>query len=295
MKARTIFLGLIIFFLNSCDNQTRTESEKQIAIKPTFTQTDRQQLSFFDTLDKRKILRRLFDNSEFDSLGMVKWKGNYSDLTSLSIPLSYDGKFHTSLDTILFFDDTKKRKCAVVIFSTYNFQHDPFDSLKIGPTGCHFCGVPIGAALFHETEKKNWELYDFKKEIAPLGYFGVYKTGRQDEGKIQLKTIGDNWTSLSITEGLGGNGGYLEGGERLFSVEEYKLDGSPNNTLMPLLANYYTIKETFLIKNILPEIKPIKTPKGYYDLLVRTIDDEIVKTKVYKYSTEYEQYFEQMH
>jgi len=198
MKARTIVFGLIIFFFNSCDNQTKSESKKLIASNPTFTQTDREQLASFSTLDKREILRRLFDNPEFDSSGMVIWKGYYSDLTSLSIPLSYDGKFHTTLDTILYFVDTKNRNCAVAIFSTYNYQRDPFDNSKIRPTGCHFCGVPIGAALFHETEKKNWELYDFKKEITHLGYGGVYKTGRQDEGKIQLKEIGDKWTSLAL-------------------------------------------------------------------------------------------------
>lgn len=292
MKAQIILFGLIIFFLNSCDNQTKLETRKTIASNPTFTQTDRELLTSFSSLDKREILRRLFDNPEFDSLGMAIWKGNYSDLTSLSIPLSYDGKFHTSLDTIFYFNDTQERKCAVAIFSTYNFRHGSFDSSKIQPTGCHFCGVPIGAALFHETKEKHWELYDFKKEITTLGYGGVYKTGRQDEGIIQLKEIGDKWTSLSITDGLGGNMGYLEGGETLFSIEEYKLDGSPNNTLMPILANYYGMKETFLAKNILPEIKPIKTTKSYYDLLVRTVNDDTVKTKLYKYSTAYEQYLE---
>src|SRR5436309_3210553 len=103
MKARIIVLGLIIFFLNSCDNQTKSESKEPIAGTPTFTQTDREQLTFFSNLDKTEILRRLFDDPEFDSLGMAIWKGNYSDLTSLRIPLSYDGKFHTSLDTILYF------------------------------------------------------------------------------------------------------------------------------------------------------------------------------------------------
>jgi hypothetical protein len=295
MKARTILVGLTFFLLYSCDIGTEPKVKKAIDTKPSLTQKDREQLTSFATLENKEILRRLFDNPKFDSLGMAIWKGNYSDLTSLSIPLSYDGNFHTSLDTILYFTDAKSRNCAVGIFSTYNFQHDPFDSLKIGPTGCHFCGVPIGAALFHETEKKRWEIYDFKKEITQLGYFGVYKTGRQDAGKIQLQEIGDHWNSLSITEGLGGNGGYLEGGQRLFSVDEYKLDGSPNSTLKPILANYYNMKETFLSKKILPEIKPIKRQGSYYDLIVRTIDDDTVKTKTYKYSTECEQYLEQMH
>jgi hypothetical protein len=296
MKARTILFGLIIFLVYSCDNLTTLKTENTKTNQSLLSDNlSREELSIFSTLVKREILKRLFDNPQFDSSGMAIWKGNYSDLTSLSIPLSYDGKFHTSLDTILYFFDTRKRNCAVAIFSTYNFQHDPFDSSKIRPTGCHFCGVPIGAALFHETEKKNWELYDFKKEITHLGYGGIYKTERQDEGKIRLKEIGDRWTSLSITEGLGGNMGYLEGGEMLFSVEENKLDGSPNNTLKILLTNYYTIKETFLSKKILPEIRLVKKQDNYYDLVVRTIDNETVKTKRYKYSPNCERYLEQMH
>jgi hypothetical protein len=296
MKARTLIFGFIIFLLYRCDNRATPATESLKADKGIPVDSlDREALAVFSTLDKREILKCLFDNPQFDSQGMAVWKGNYADLTSLSIPLSYDGKFHTSLDTILYFVDTRNRNCAVAIFSTYNFQHDPFDSSKIRPTGCHFCGVPIGAALFHQKEKKNWELYDFKKEITQLGYFGVYKTGRQDEGKIQLKEIGDRWTSLSVTEGLGGNMRYLEGGETLFSVEEYKLDGSPNNTLRALLSNHYSIKETFLPKKILPEIIPIKRQGNYYELVVRTIDDEIVKTKTYKYSPDCEQYLEQRH
>lgn len=295
IKTRIIIFGVIVLFFNSCNTKATPESEKTITKESTFTQTDREKLPLFDILDKKEILKRLFDNPQFDSSGMAIWNGNYFDLTSLSIPLSFDGKFHTSLDTILYFADTKRRNCAVVIFSTYNFQHSPFDSLKNQPTGCHFCGALIGAALFYETEKKNWKLYDFKKGIVPLGYFGVYKTGYPDEGKIQLKEIGDHWMSLSITEGLGGNGGYLEGSERLFSLEEYKLDGSPNSTLKLLLANYYNMKKTFLAKNIFPEIKSIKKTNNYYELVVRKIDNGTVKTITYKYSNEYEQYLERMH
>jgi len=81
----------------------------------------------------------------------------------------------------------------------------------------------------------------------------------------------------------------------LFSIEEYKLDGSPNNTLRSLLANYYSMKEAFLAKEILPEIKPIKNKGNYYDLVVRTIDDETTKTKTYRYSSDCGQYLQQMH
>jgi hypothetical protein len=291
MKKWAYIFG-VIAILYGCKDRS---SEKTNASTPALSQTERENLFWFNSIDKKEVLNRLFDKPEFDSLDMVAWNGNYSDLTMLSIPFSYDGRFHSSLDTILYFTDTKKRSCAVLIFSTYDFQRDSIDSSKIEPTGCHFCGVPIGAALFHETEKQNWELYDFKKEIATLGYFGVYKTGRRDQGKIQLKEIGDKWTSLSITQGLGGNGVYLEGEEKLFSIEEYKIDGSPNSTLKLLLVNNYGMKESFLSKNILPEIRPIKKQSSYYDLEVRTIDDETVKSETYKYSTQFEEYLKPTH
>jgi hypothetical protein len=293
MKAQIFILGL--FILYSCNSQTSGKNDISKSGKVPSDTLKREELTAFATLDKREVLKRLFDNPEFDSLGMAIWKGNYSDLTSLSIPLSYDGKFHTSLDTIFYFPDTKNRNCAVVIFSTYNFQLDPYDSSKIEAMGCHFCGAPIGAALFYQKDDENWELYGFKKEIIQLGYFGVYKTGRQDEGKIQLKQIGDKWTALSVTEGLGGNGGYLEGNEYLFSVEQYKMDGDANPILKILLINSYGFKETFLDKNILPEIKPIKKQGSYFGLSVRTINNETIRTKMYEFSPECEKYMELMH
>ena len=59
---------------------------------------------------------------------------------------------------------------------------------------------------------------------------------------------------LSITEGLGGNGGYLEGAEQFYTIEEYNLDGSENHTLKNILTNTYGFKESFLKKNIIPEL-----------------------------------------
>ena len=294
MNFKALFIGLIIF-IYSCNNLTKSDNndlKKNSAIVDTLK---REELTTFNTLNKRQILNRLFDNPEFDSSEIAIWTGNYSDLTSLSIPLSYDKKFHTSLDTILYFTDTKKRKCAVSVFSTYNFQYDPFDSSKIEATGCHFCGVPIGVALFYQTEKQNWELYDFKKEIAQLGYGGIYKTGRQDEGILQLKEIGDTWTALSLTEGPGGNDGYVEGGEELFSIEQYNIDGSSNNTLNEILSNYYNMKEDFLAEKNYSEIKPIRRHNNYFDLIVKTIKDDTARIATYKYSPERDQYVEQMH
>ncbi|MEO8146995.1 MAG: hypothetical protein ABI723_05120 [Bacteroidia bacterium] len=285
----TIFV-LAIFF-PGCERQKESNTGKN-NLSTNIEATNRTEAISFRTLDKRELLLRLFDNPKIDSLEMAVWKPNYYDLTSLPIPLSYDNQFHTSLDTIMFFKDTKNTECGVAIFSTYNFQMHEYDK-KVEPTGCHFCGVPIGVALFYKTKYNKWELYKFQKEIDEIGYFGTYKSTGLIPAKIELKEIGDKWTCLSLSYGLGGNGGYLEGGESLFSIERYYINGLENSALTEILSFYYGFSETYLENNKVPSYTTIVKPKSHYNLSTLEVDDKQIKTRHYKFSTDIGKYIEE--
>ncbi|HEY5406166.1 MAG TPA: hypothetical protein VIJ92_03725, partial [Ginsengibacter sp.] len=191
----------------------------------------------------------------------------------MTLPVSYDGRCYTNIDTIMYFTDQAKRKCACIILTTFNYRKGTFDDTsKIEISDCHFCGVPISIALLAETKEKNWKLYKFEKAFISLGYFGTYRTGLQDAGKISLKEIGDKWTCLSLVQGVGGNGGYLSGSETLYSIEEFYLNGFPNSSLSNLLSYnfFYSNANTAGTKHDIKEekttIKIIKKKGDYYDI-----------------------------
>ncbi len=277
----------------SCNTQPASKTEKSEIISLAKDTLYKEDITIFNSLDPKEILTRLFDNPYFDSSDMAIWQGNYSDFISLSIPLSFDRKYHTSLDTTLYFIDTKKRNCAVIIFSTYDFEPDYFDSSKLIPTGCHFCGVPIGVALFYQTRSDKWKLYEFKKETAQLGYFGVYKTGRRDAGKIELLTIGDQWTCLSLSEGFGSTQGYFSGGQTLLSIEQFNIDGSESNPLTNIFNNFYEMKQSYINANEPPQIRIVKGHKTYFTLnAYQQATDSTVTLKQFIYSPTYERYIE---
>ena len=246
----------------------------------------------FKSIDQKELLKRLFDNPVIDSIGMAVWNPNYYE--RMSYNLSYDSKCHTAIDTIMYFIDSRKRKCAAVIFGTYHYDYDYFDSTKIECGDSHFAGVPIGIALLSETESKEWELYEFKKAFTTLGYFGEYKRETKDAGKIGLKEIGDKWTCLSLKQGIGGNMGEFSGYESLYSIEEFDIGGFPNSVLTEIFNYTYYYKELRMDEKVKVlekrEIKFIKKKKHYYDLLLTTTKNGKISTELYKYKDEYSEF-----
>jgi len=290
---------LVTLVLTSCErkNSKLPTSNERITAKPDTINHDKPDDSdaIFNSLNYKILLSRLFDNPDFDTTQAAIWKPNYYE--RMTLPVSYDGRCHTNIDTIMYFIDQGKRKCACVILTTFNYRKGTFDDgtkIKIGD--CHFCGVPVGIALLAETEDKNWELYKFEKAFTSLGYFGTYRTGRQDSGQIGLKQIGDKWTCLSLIQGVGGNGGYLSGSETLYSIEEFHLNGYPNSTLSNLLSYsfFYSNVDAVGIKDHRKEettaMKIIKKPRNYYNIDLITISNGKSATNHYKYSDDDNQY-----
>ncbi len=229
-----IAVGFCVFGFVGCSdnhpniNQQAADTVKKTSEKEPLQSKDNkaknkdtisEKSDLFRQLDKNLILTRLFDNPKLDSSGTAMWIPNYSE--NMQISASYDGKIHTNIDTIMYFKDHKGFDCAVVIFTHYNYVKEYLDSGKIGIGGSHFTGVPLGIALFTRQDGDNWKIYCFEKHFSELGYFGTYRTGRQDQGKIGLKKTGDNWTCLSLRQGIGGSTGVFWGYESLYSIEQF--------------------------------------------------------------------------
>lgn len=230
---------ITIFFLSlvfSCNNSNKSNGNIEKCkswnknSENTFLFRDRQFVApnskKFDTLDSKEVLTRLFDNPKFDSFGAV-WKPNYNE--RMSFPVSFDGNCHTAIDTIMYFNDTRASRCAVIVFATYELGINRLERNEISIAGGHFSGASIGVALFYQEKDSSWELYDFSKKIGELGYFGTYRTGGEDRGIICLKEIGDKWTCLSLKQGIGGNTGGFEGYETLYFIERFFMNTQKNS------------------------------------------------------------------
>ena len=275
---QTIILYLLAILLISCENNhhkiTHSSKTKNDSIETQ--QNDK----IFKSLDKKEILTRLYDNPIIDTNGIAIWKPNYEE--SMNYHVSYDGKCHTALDTIMYFVNNRGSKCAVVILATYFYCRNYLDTNRIEPGGdCHFCGVPIGMALLSQYPDGSWELYGFEKNFAELGYFGEYKTGREDAGKICLKEIGDKWTCLSLKQGVGGNSGYLWGYEMLFNIEKFYMNTQESTDELhegwpiekSILCYNYLYSDDNINSEAITEMRIIKKQKNYYGIdLVKTKD-----------------------
>ncbi len=293
---------LIIIFakllLSSCTIPKKDTSQ----VNPPLKQKDTTVISneneeIFNNLNSQDVLNKLFDSPIMDSNETAIWKPNYYE--RMTFPVSYDGKCHSNIDTIMYFTDGSNRKCACVIITNFNYRKGTFDdSTKVEIGDCHFCGVPLGIALFSQTNSMQWELYKFEKIFTTLGYFGVYKTGRESAGKISLKKIGNNWTCLSLLQGVGGNGGYLEGYENLYSIEQFQIGGFPNNVLSCIFSNtYYSSNIDAGIpekdrEEVKTELRTIEKGKDYFDIDLISISKGKSTTKHYHYSDEYNQFVE---
>lgn len=201
------FICLLISFVFGC-----SESDKSTKITPT----DKKEPEVItDLTNSKKLLSYLFHSGKFDSHGRVLWLPGETNPADYA-PISHDSLVHTKIDTILYFKDSEKTESAVVILANPRLT---LDKGKEVLTGSHFEGMFLGAALFRKI-KGHWEIYSFKKHLTDLGYFGEYKTGGKDAGKIALKKIGKNCTCLSFIQGIGGNTGEFWGTETWYSIEK---------------------------------------------------------------------------
>lgn len=280
MKKVAYFI-LLTIVLNACKaeiiRQPKIIFEKDKKIVAVEINKDE---DIFTNLDSKTILPRLYDSKIMDTTGIL-WKPNYSERNSTII--SYDGYCHTSIDTIMYFEDQDNANCAVVIFDNYEYLIDYPDSTGIHIGGSHFSSLSLGLAVFKKTKENQWENYGFKKHFASLGYFGEYKTRGVDQGKICLKKIADNYTCLSLVQGLGGTTGFFWGYEMLFNIEPFQLakptrnddevegfnEGPEEYLFQQILTYNYYCSYCFLdnpcnIKEI--KLQFIKGKKDYYDL-----------------------------
>ncbi len=301
LKIINIFI-LIIVLLTSCNRQ---EKQKDDFNKNKLTnKTNSEQESIFESLDSKLILTKLFDNPELDSTGAALWTPNFAD--RMNLPISFDGKCHTNIDTILYFRDNKENESAAVIFTHYYYVKEYLDSTKICIGGSHFTGVPLGIALFTKQKNNKWEIYYFEKHFSELGYFGTYRTGREDEGKICLRKIGDKWTCLSLRQGIGGSSGYSWGYESLYSIEKFQFNNQQNddevtewyacNLLNNLLTyNYYNShtspdEKEHTEKKV--ELKTIEKKNDYYDIDLIIHKDGKRLIEKYSFSERYNKYIQ---
>jgi hypothetical protein len=296
-KHLNFILKIIIFAvtLTSCGSKKSNfvEEEKGLALSKDAKLKSEIE---FKSLDKIQVLKRLFDNPIIDSSGTALWEPNY--IERMYLPISFDNKCHTNIDTILFFNDHMNVKCAVVLFAHYNFVIDYLDSNKIEIGGSHFDGVPLGIALFKQSKDNTWEIYKFSKHFSNLGYFGTYRTGRQDQGKINLKEIGDRWTCLTLRQGVGGSTGASWGYESLYSIEELQFGNQQSedeveewyddHLLQNILTyNYhysYNSLETKESVDKKSDLRIIRKKNNYYDLELSITKNGKTNSEIYYYS-----------
>jgi len=289
-----LFITILLIACNQTVKQDNNEKQKEQINKEPIAEHD----DSFESLNSKLVLTRLFDNPEIDSTGSALWTPNYCDAMKLSI--SFDGKCHTNIDTILYFKDHRNEDCAAVIFTHYVYVKDYLDSTEVFIGGSHFTPVPLGIALFTKPKDGKWKIYCFEKLFSKLGYFGKYRP----EGKISLKKIGDNWTCLSLREGIDGSSGALWGYEALYSIERYQFGNQQgdeevtewyDNMLLQnmLTYNYYFSyslpdEDRGIEKNTLLKVIPKKN--DYYDIELIINKNGKVSTEKYAYSERYGKY-----
>jgi hypothetical protein len=281
---------IIILVFWGCKNHQDGRSHgtgDSIAIVPKepFKESDDERL--FNNLNKNYLFKILYDNPVIDNNGEAAWTPNYYE--RMNLPVSYDKKCHTGIDTIMYYSDNDSVDNAVVIFRTYDYIS------KTEKGGTHCYGAPIGIALFTKEGKAKWELYKFSKGFTTLGLFGG--ADKKWLGKSSLMQTGDKWTCLSLEEEDCGNGGYDSKSVYLYSIEPNYIGGFPNSGLLTTIIsyhpNYSNMESDDSIKqNVKTEIRLIKKHNSYYDIDLITTGHGNTGTKHYKYSEEDNNYIE---
>jgi hypothetical protein len=181
-------------------------------------------------LDKGNVFSLLFDNVTLDSNGIAVWDPNFYEKVNFNI--SYDGKCHTSIDTILFFRDIKNRECCAVVFKTLSYSfNEQLNQVEI--VSCHFCDATISIALFYKTKEERWRAYAFNKKLLESGLFGG--VGKDGIGNVSMNKIKDEYFLL-FKKPIAGNDGDVKGKEILYTVDQYS-----NLACDPLSELFYNI------------------------------------------------------
>lgn len=265
---------IIVLFLQSC---TQNGSSKPASNSKTNSQHIEIQ-TLADLNNSTKLLNYLYGSNQFDAKNRILWKPASGKSRNLDlIPVSYDSFIHTEVDTVLFFRNSNGNESAVVILANPNIQLDRNTEII---TGSHFEGVSLGVALFTK-HKDQWRLYGFQKHLINLGYFGEYRTGREDQGHIYLRKLGNNWTALCFQQGIGGNTGDFSGKEIWYSIEknapEFEYEEEPNEinqydyTALRQIFNY-TYSHNYYFpdldnQNVIKiNLSTLKTKSPLYDL-----------------------------
>lgn len=191
--------------------------------------------------NEKQVLSYLYDSSQFDSLENVIWNAPAFDYPE--IPLSCDQHYHTGIDTTIFYLNANNDSTAIVILANYNLQ---IEQNKLTISGSHFDGLSLGVAIFSK-QNQEWQLVATKKHLTYLGYYGQFRTGREDAGCIYLKELGDHWNCLCFRQGIGGSTGEFWGWERLYSIEK-ELPDCPERVQYPTeinLSEYNMLTELF--------------------------------------------------
>lgn len=295
-----LFIAIFLVACNQAVKQDSVQKQEEQVVKDTIAEYN----DSFESLDSKLILTRLFDNPEIDSTGAALWIPNYGDAVKLSRFTSYDGKCHTNVDTILYFKDHRNEECAAVIFTHYKYERDFQDSTQIFISGWYLTPVPLGIALFIKPKNEQWQIYCFEKFFSNLGSFGTYRTGREDEGKISLKKIGDNWTCLSLRQGIGGSAGAISGYESLYSIEMHQFYNQQDEEEITewydewrlqnmLTYSYYSSRpdgDNDIV--ITTELKIIPKKNDYYGIELTIQKKGKTSTEKYSYSERYGKYIQ---
>ncbi len=197
----------------------------------------------FSDIQPQTILPRLFNSNNIDTAQAVLWKPTMYERQQVNV--SADGWCHTNVDTVMHFKNAGGDSCAAVILTSYIYDYVN-KSRKMEITGCHFCGVTIGAALF-KRNKGNWYLYRIEESIGQLGNWGQYRfPNREMNSKISLLKMDNDFTCLSLKSGISGNSGVVEGFESLFWIDETTPEGrsyTDENILKEMFIYQYHLIE----------------------------------------------------
>lgn len=97
-----LFLLIVCITFISCGNITYSPNKK------------------IDPDQFKEILSAIIKSDHFDNSGYCLWKPDSNDVSNF--PLSEDGFCHTTIDSIMYFQNREKVDYAVVILRSYQFD-----------------------------------------------------------------------------------------------------------------------------------------------------------------------------
>lgn len=282
------YIPIFLSFFLACNQHVSTTGELMISNQHKIRDLARVKhfSRAFKTLDKNKILRRLFDSNTFDAEGNILWVPSYADQMEQAI--SYDYKCHTKVDTIMYYTNTEGEEAAVAILGTRNYRLDEESSSGISHGDCHFCGVPIGAALFHKMGNDVWLLDHFDKKIYEFGFYGSYIDDCCQESTIQLQQVGDQWTCLTFHSRINGQMGIENGYEIWFGIESRGLNAGYTEPLRSIFGYSYFFREhdfsDSLVELMTAQVELIPRLNNYSDIKLKRTKNGVESTERYSFN-----------